>query len=135
MIFIPHHLNVLFLIPFSLCHLLFCNFCEVYLLARSSGNTAWYFSSNIDIKNVLWFIIKSGLISDINFSNAKSWSEYSVSSLTVSLGMVLLPDLIGLIVFSVKRKVIKNTISSTKLHHKTEWKKNLMQPDVIQIMK
>jgi hypothetical protein len=42
--------------------------------------------SNVDIKNTLWFIIKSELISDINFSNAKSWSEDSVSSLTVSLG-------------------------------------------------
>ncbi len=33
--------------------------------------------------------------------------------------MILLPDLIGLIVFSVKRKVIKKTISSTKLNHKS----------------
>jgi hypothetical protein len=33
--------------------------------------------------------------------------------------MILLPDLIGLIVFSVKRKVIKKTISSSKLNHKS----------------
>ena len=32
--------------------------------------------------------------------------------------MILLPDLIGLIVFSVKRKVIKKNISSSKLNHK-----------------
>ncbi|CAB9541465.1 hypothetical protein BROOK1789B_1928, partial [Bathymodiolus brooksi thiotrophic gill symbiont] len=33
--------------------------------------------------------------------------------------MILLPDLIGLIVFSVKRKVIKKNISSSKLNHKS----------------
>jgi hypothetical protein len=103
----------------------------VYLLACSSGNKARYFSSNIDINNALWFTIKSDLISDINFSNAKSWSEDSVSLFNCFFGgfhkiltnaakcpilnqvvqlyvqMVLLPDLIGLVVFSVKRKVIK----------------------------
>jgi hypothetical protein len=42
------------------------------------------------------------------------------SSVQLYVQMVLLPDLIGLIVFSVKRKVIKKTISSTKLNHKTE---------------
>jgi hypothetical protein len=31
----------------------------------------------------------------------------------------LLPELIGLIVFSVKRKVIKKNISSSKLNHKS----------------
>ena len=42
------------------------------------------------------------------------------SSVQLYVQMVLLPDLIGLIVFSVKRKVIKKTISSTKLNRKIE---------------
>ena len=42
------------------------------------------------------------------------------SSTFVCSNDILLPDLIGLIVFSVKRKVIKKTISSSKLNHKTE---------------
>ena len=42
------------------------------------------------------------------------------SSVQLYVQMVLLPDLIGLIVFSVKGKVIENTISSTKLIPKTE---------------
>jgi hypothetical protein len=69
------------------------------------------------------------------FCTKKEVPDSKSSSVQLYVQMVLLPDLIGLIVFSVKRKIIKKTISSTKLNHKTEWKKYLMQPDIIQIMK
>ena len=49
----------------------------------------------------------------------------SSSTVVCSNGITTRIDLIGPIVFSVKRKVIKKTISSTKLNHKTEWKKIL----------
>jgi hypothetical protein len=51
----------------------------------------------------------------------RQWKKCPIVNQVVHLyvQMVLLPDLIVLIVFSVKRKVIKKSISSSKLNHKS----------------
>ena len=53
------------------------------------------------------------------FAQKKTIKDSKSSSVQLYVQMVLLPDLIGLIVFSVKRKVIKENISSSKLNHKS----------------
>jgi hypothetical protein len=93
-----------------------------YLLVYDLQQDLWYFTTKLS--DTTWVIEDTSTINRLYTSSWRTSAALIKVSLplsvkTYNVQMILLPDLIGLIVFSVKRKVIKKNISSSKLNHKS----------------